>query len=230
MNKKIFSALAILTILSQAVFAAQGMSAWAGPGEVQNPDYVPRRPKATATKAEEKKEEPKKEEAKPVAKSEPKAEPKTEKREEPKKPVNDEYARSVGKLAISEDDFNADKNAIMRAIADLKVIMKNKDYEKWLTYIDQPTKDYWSKPANLKKLQTRLPRKGSSVTPIRSTEDVFKNFFIPARNGRNITEIRYDSPTLVRAVEIDKQSGGESSYYTFNKIDGKWLVNFVVSL
>lgn len=230
MNKKIIS-LSIITILFSYTFAKQGMSSWSGPGEVQNPDYVPRpyvppkpktvekpKPKVEAPKVEPKKEETKKEEPK---------------KEEPKKIIEKtksaEYERSVGKLNISVDTFEADKQAIQKAIAELKVIMQKKDYNSWLNYITKDTKDFWSNPTNQKKLQTRLPKKGGKITPIRSVEDVFINFFIPARQNRMITEIRYDSSVSVRAVEIE-EDGEEKSYYDFKKVDGKWLVYFITKL
>ena len=226
MKRKIFASIFAISILMTPIFAKQGMSAWSGPGEVANPDYVPRIPKAQRQKqAEQKKEETaatpaKKEEPK---KEEPKKEVKVEpvKKEEPKvEQKNDEYSRSVGNLNISKDDFEADKKAIMAMISELDTIMKDKNYKAWLGYIDSESTEYWSKSSSLKKAQARLPIKGLQL---KTLEDCFKYVFVPSRQKSKITEIRYESATYVKAVEVQEEQ--DLVYYYFKKINGKWLVH-----
>lgn len=221
MNRKIATSIFAISLLASSLFAAQGMSAWSGPGAVSNPDYVPRIPKAQR----EKQSEPKKAETvtAPAKKEEPKKEVKVEpvKKEEPKvEQKNDEYSRSVGKLNISKDDFEADKKEIMRIISELSTIMKDKNYRSWLNYIDSESKDYWSKSSTLKKAQARMPVKGLAL---KTLEDYFKYVFVPARQKSEITEIRYESATYVKAVEVQEEQ--DLVYYYFKKINGKWLVH-----
>lgn len=231
----------ILAVISMSIFcslthAAQGMSIWSAPGAVQNPDYVPRIPKAQREKeaAEKAKQEEKKEETQPVVQKEtPKVEKKpvveekkveekkVEKKPEPKQEVkNDEYTRSVGTLNISKDDFEADKKAIMAIISELDVIMKEKAYAKWLGYIDDESKSHWSKSSTLKKAQARMPIKGLQL---KTLEDYFKYVFVPARQKSKISEIRYESNTYVKAVEV--QQDQDLVYYYFKKINNKWQVH-----
>lgn len=209
-----------MSIFCSMANAAQGMSVWSAPGEVQNPDYVPRIPKAQREKEAAKKaeEEQKKAETQPVVQKET---PKAEKKPEPKAEVkNDEYTRSVGNLNISKDDFEADKKAIMAIISELDAIMKNKAYNKWLNYIDDESKSHWSKSSTLKKAQGRMPVKGLQL---KSLEDYFKYVFVPARQKSKISEIRYESSTYVKAVEV--QEDQDLVYYYFQKINNKWLVH-----
>jgi len=234
MKRKIFASIFAISILTTPIFAKQGMSAWSGPGEVANPDYVPRIPKAQREKQAEqkkeetaatpaKKEEPKKEEPKKEVKVEPvkKEEPKVEKKAEPKvEQKNDEYSRSVGNLNISKDDFEADKKAIMAMISELDTIMKDKAYKKWLGYVDSESAEYWSKSSTLKKAQARMPIKGLQL---KTLEDYFKYVFVPARQKSKITEIRYESATYVKAVEVQEEQ--DLVYYYFKKNNGKWLVH-----
>lgn len=229
MKRKIFASIFAISILTTPIFAKQGMSAWSGPGEVANPDYVPRIPKAQRQKqAEQKKEETaatpaKKEEPK---KEEPKKEVKVEpvKKEEPKvEQKNDEYSRSVGNLNISKDDFEADKKAIMAMISELDTIMKDKNYKAWLGYIDSESTEYWSKSSSLKKAQARMPRRGLQL---KTLEDYFKYVFIPARQQSEITEIRYESEIYVKAVKVlNAEENDYTVYYYFKKINGRWTLN-----
>lgn len=132
-----------------------------------------------------------------------------------------EYERSIGNAGVSRNTFEDDKAAILRIIKELATVMKTLNYKSWVTYLDQETIDYWSRPANLRKAQARLPIKGLQL---KTLEDYFKYVFVPARTGREVTEIRYVSPTYVKAVQVTKEDK-DIVYYYFNKINGKWMVN-----
>lgn len=160
------------------------------------------------------------EEPRPVVIEEPAPE---EVQEEPavEEPVpEDEYARSVGNVSVSRDTFAEDKERVLKIISELDTVMKDFDYKSWLRYVDKETIDYWSRPANLRKAQNRLPVKGLRLN---SLEDYFKYVFVPARKGREVTEIRYISDKYIKAI----QTGNEQDivYYYFNKINGFWMVN-----
>lgn len=171
-------------------------------------------------------EEPKKEEAakEPEPAAEPQPEPvveEPEKEDAAKEPEpEDEYSRSVGDVSVSRDTFAEDKEKILEIISELDTVMKNFDYRSWLTYVDQESIDCWSKPANLRKAQNRLPVKGLRLT---SLQDYFKYVFVPARKGRKVTEIRYISDTYIKAIEVGQEQ--DIVYYYFNKINGRWMVN-----
>lgn len=140
----------------------------------------------------------------------------------PQKTAEDlEYERSVGGTDISRNTFEDDKAAILRIIRELSRVMKTLDYKAWVTYLDKETIDYWSRPANLRKAQARLPIKGLQL---KTLEDYFKYVFVPARMGREVTEIRYISPLNIKAVQVTEEDK-DIVYYYFNKIDGTWKIN-----
>ena len=158
--KRMIIAILGAMILTNGAFAAQGMSSWAGPGEVQNPDtYRPPKKKTETKKTETKPQEKPAQQKTETKKAEPaKTEPaKTEVVPAPKKTGTDEYSRSVGNLNISVDTFESDKKAIMTMISELSVVMKEKNYAAWTRYIDQESKTYWSKSGNLKRRRTGCP-------------------------------------------------------------------------
>ena len=188
----------------------------------EEPKPEPQKP-AEPKPAEPKKEEPPKEPEKVAEVPKPKEEekPPVEEKPQPQAPVpTDEYTRSVGDISVSKDDFEKDKKEILRIIDELAVIMKERDYKSWLTYIDSESTDYWQKPANLKKAQKRLPVKGLTI---RNLQDYFKYVFIPSRQERTITEIRYESSTYVKAVQVEESE--DIVFYYFNKINGKWMLH-----
>lgn len=152
--------------------------------------------------------------------------------ETPAKPTppieeDSEYKRSIGtEKNISLDAFYADKTAIIKKISELNVIMANRDYNSWLKYIDSASREYWSKPANLAKASEKLPKNLKGVK-LRTLQDYFVYVFIPARRGRQIDEIRYNSEDSIKAVQVSHKDDGTRGviiYYNFIKQDGDWKV------
>ncbi len=133
-----------------------------------------------------------------------------------------EYSRSVAGLTgeVSYDLFIADKNEILAIIEKLNESMVNRDYQLWRNYLTPSSISYWSNKMNLQILSTKLP--GDDVV-LRDLPQYFTNMFIPSRIGREVTEIRYDSPTAVKAVQVAGDT--DIIYYDFVKENGKWLVS-----
>lgn len=138
---------------------------------------------------------------------------------------SDEYLRSTKNISSKEnvtvDEFEKDKTEILQIIDELSEVMKKKNKDKWLTYIDSESIDYYSNTTNLRKVREKLPNKQIQLHGI---GDYFKYVFIPARENNKVDEIRYISKTNIKAVEV-KDDGTELIYYYFVKKDGKWYVN-----
>lgn len=157
--------------------------------------------------------------AKPVVIEEPEPAPVQEIEEEPVvvEKVDDEYTRSTTAVSVSKEVFNEDKSRILSIIKDLDTYMKNLDYRGWISYLDADSLNYWSKRQNLQKAANRLPKKGLRLNTI---EDYFKFVFIPARAGHTVDEIRYETKSLVKAVQV--QDNTDVVYYNFHKVNDQW--------
>ena len=136
---------------------------------------------------------------------------------------DDEYMRSIAALedagSVTKKEFEDDKHEILESISELAIIMETKDTLAWLNYIDEPSKEYYKNPVNLRKAQRKLPNK---LIELKTIEDYFKFVFIPARKNSHIDEIRYVSKIHVKAVQVREDS--DAIYYEFKKENGKWLV------
>ncbi len=142
--------------------------------------------------------------------------------------VHEEYLRSIQNIdsndTVTVEEFEEDKQAILKIIEELSVIMENGDKTKWLTYIDPASVQYYSDIKTLRKVREKLPNKQIALHGI---GDYFKYVFIPSRKRSQVDEIRYISKTNIKAVQI-KESGEELIYYYFIKKDGKWYVHIPV--
>ena len=117
------------------------------------------------------------------------------------------FSTTIGSSSISwtgsKEVFNEDKSRILNIIKDLDTYMKNMDYRGWISYLDSDSLNYWSKRQNLQKAANRLPKKGLRLNTI---EDYFKFVFIPARAGHTVDEIRYETKSLVKAVQVQNNT------------------------
>lgn len=155
----------------------------------------------------------------PIVIEEPEPVPVQEIEEEPVviEKTDDEYTRSTSAVSVSKEVFNEDKSRILNIIKDLDTYMKNMDYRGWISYLDADSLNYWSKRQNLQKAANRLPKKGLRLNTI---EDYFKFVFIPARAGHTVDEIRYETKSLVKAVQV--QNNTDVVYYNFHKVNDQW--------
>ena len=137
---------------------------------------------------------------------------------------DEEYLRSTQALSaedlVTKDEFAEDKAEILRIIKELQKVMEKEDVEDWLSYVDTASKNFYSNPVNIRKVQKKLPNKAIVLNGI---GDYFKYVFIPSRKNREITEIRYISKTNTKAVQVNEDKS-ITRYYQFIKVNGKWYV------
>ncbi len=137
---------------------------------------------------------------------------------------DEEYLRSTKALSaeelVTKDEFAEDKAEILRIIKELQKVMEKEDVEAWLKYVDKDSKNFYSNPANIRKVNKKLPNKAIVLNGI---GDYFKYVFIPSRKNREITEIRYISKTNTKAVQVNEDDS-ITRYYQFIKVNGKWYV------
>ncbi len=170
-------------------------------------------------------EEPPLSRAAPEPEPEPVVEPEPEP-EPPKKELTaeeQEFLRSTEALGnwanVTMDTFLKDKDDVLETIDRLADIMKTGNYAKWLEYVSPQSRAYWTNPAHLSEVAKKLPVKGLKISSLR---DYFKYIFVPSRSGHHVDEIRYISDAMVKAVQVQKDR--DIVFYTFEKIDGKWLL------
>ncbi len=160
-----------------------------------------------------------------MAVPEPEPEPEPEAPALPDNPeLSEEYLRSISNLSgkdaviVSPEVFEEDKNQIFKIINALDQIMKKKDYEGWLTYLTPDSTEYWSNRHNLLELSRHLF--SIDTFQINNMREYFEFFFIPARRGRLVDEIRYVTIDLVKVVQYKNKT--DVIYYFFEKQDGVW--------
>ncbi|HAO31165.1 MAG TPA: hypothetical protein DCQ43_07470 [Treponema sp.] len=141
----------------------------------------------------------------------------------PKTQADLEYEKSLGSLAssaITKEMFAEDKAIILQKVEELDLIMRQKNYKKWVTYLDDESIKYWQNKTNLQNISSKLPIRGLKLS---SLEDYFNYVFIGSRVGRTVDQIRYVTDSYVNAVQ--ERDGKDIVYYTFRKVNGDWKVH-----
>ena len=139
---------------------------------------------------------------------------------EPPQIDEEEYLRSTKKVSseeISKEQFAKDKAEVLRKIEELQEIEATMNYEAWVDYISPESREFYSKPRRLiktNKIKTEV---------LNGLKDYFTIIFIPSRRDGNVEEIRYNSPTSIKAVEVP-EPGKIITYYNFVKENGEWFV------
>ena len=104
--------------------------------------------------------------------------------------TDDEYLRSIAGLegtSVTKKEFEDDKHEILEIISELAIIMETKDTLSWLKYIDEPSKEYYKNPVNLRKAQRKLPNK---LIELKTIEDYFKYVSEMNYQGCSLSEYR----------------------------------------
>lgn len=146
---------------------------------------------------------------------------------EPEEPVNEEYLRSISSLSGEEavivppKVFEDDKSQIFVVINALDTAMKKKDFNTWVSYLTPYSYEYWSNRHNLHEISLMLFPLGDRQ--LNNIREYFEQFFIPARRGRLVDEIRYVTPDYVKVVQYKNNT--DIIYYFFEKIDGEWKLS-----
>lgn len=137
--------------------------------------------------------------------------------EKEQSPEDLEYARSTSNVSVSYEVFNDDKTKILKLIEELNIIMNEMNYDAWEKYLDAESINYWSKRSNLQVASSRLPIKNIRLNTLR---DYFIHVFLPSHKGYRIDEIRYETDSLIKAVQVDESEDKDIVFYTFYKTDG----------
>ena len=136
--------------------------------------------------------------------------------------VDLEYSRSIAGSTenISFDDFKSDKEEILAIIEELEKNKKTGDVDDWIKRLSRESLTYWSDKENLKIVSLLIP---NNTKVLDSIDEYFKKVYLASREGREVSEIRYNSQTEVKAVEVQKNN--DIVIYDFIKENDEWYLS-----
>ena len=138
--------------------------------------------------------------------------------------------------SISEEKLAATKADIQSLIEELNRIIRARNYNAWLGYLDDSYLSEISSPAFLEEKTEELYRRDQIVASnmgrdprnvekkiLRTPRDYFDNVVVPSRANDRVDDIAYISETRVRAYTVDSR-GNRLILYDLAIIGEKWKI------
>lgn len=136
------------------------------------------------------KPEPKKEIVVPAPQP-PKEEPKPE----------EVVVATFGEVKITQKDYVDTKAEMQKIVNDLNNITETESYERWLDYLSEDYKIYYSNKQTLREISEKLPIKGIRLNTLK---DYFTYVFVPARKNIRVDDIKFISASTVEVLMRDR--------------------------
>lgn len=121
-------------------------------------------------------------------------------------------------FSVTKYIFNITKSEIQLVVEDLNKITNTKDYLRWLTYLSEEYRLYFSDPAVLEKVSLSLPSKGIKL---KNLKDYFTYVFVPSRQNMRVDDITFVSPTRVYVI-MEIASKSSAAIYILEKTLEGW--------
>ncbi len=145
--------------------------------------------------------------------------------QEPENPEDDENAvvAKVGSVEITRHEFKQTKSEIEIVVDDLNKITKERNYSKWLTYLDPEYRKTLSGKAYLDRVSKSLPMALQEKNiRLSSLEDYFRYVFVPSRQNIRVDDIQFITPTRVYVI-MEISRGQRAAVYILEKsAGGEW--------
>lgn len=176
---------------------------------------------------------------KPV--SEPAAEemleekPKNESKQEPEEPPEEEkepdgeiVSEEPKEEQQQEDDFVVSEEVFAQTFSDVETLInelnktiRNKNYDKWLTFLTDEYKDYYSSPGVLREISKKPTMQKYDIRLI-TLKDYFTYVVVPSRSNARLDDLVFEDNNHVKAIMIiDEQ---RVILYQLVKVDGEWKI------
>lgn len=130
---------------------------------------------------------------------------------------------TVDSVEITMHEFKQTKSEIEIVVDDLNKITKDRNYSKWLTYLDPEYRKTLSSKNYLDRVSKSLPMALQERNiRLTSLEDYFKYVFVPSRQNIRVDDIRFITPTRVYVI-MEISRGQRAAVYILEKrSDGEW--------
>ena len=140
--------------------------------------------------------------------------------EAPVEPVEQE-PQPVEEFVVSEEVYTKTFDEIEQFIRNLNEIIRQADYDTWLTYLSEEYIERTSDPAYLKQ-QSEQPLLKKSNVSLSSLRDYFKYVVVPSRFQAQLDEIEFIGENQVKAYAVIRNT--KALLYLLVREDDKWKI------
>jgi hypothetical protein len=122
---------------------------------------------------------------------------------------------------VAPELYYETKENIANFINELNIIIKSKNYDKWLIYLDNDYYNYVSSPEYLQRVSLSgiLQVKGIVLS---NAYDYFINVVVPSRSNGRVDDIEFISENRVKAITLNK--GQRLLLYDLERTQNGWKI------
>lgn len=124
--------------------------------------------------------------------------------------------------SISKEVFDTTKMDVQALIGKLNEIIREKDYNTWVTYLGPTYRTALSDPAFLKRISESSVLKKQGVT-LRELKDYFTYVVVPSRANDRVDDIEFIGQNRVKAFTVDSK-GRRLRLYDLEKVPSGWKI------
>ena len=161
--------------------------------------------------------------------------PKNESKQEPEEPPEEEkepdgeiVSEEPKEEQQQEDDFVVSEEVFAQTFSDVETLInelnktiRNKNYDKWLTFLTDEYKDYYSSPGVLREISKKPTMQKYDIRLI-TLKDYFTYVVVPSRSNARLDDLVFEDNNHVKAIMIiDEQ---RVILYQLVKVDGEWKI------
>jgi hypothetical protein len=128
---------------------------------------------------------------------------------------------SPEQFVVSEEVYSRTFEEIERFIGDLNQIIRNADYESWLTYLSEEYILTTADPAYLKD-QSEKPLLKQANIQLADLHDYFVHVVVPSRTQATLDEIEFIDENHVKAIAVLR--GTRVILYLLENYEGQWKI------
>jgi hypothetical protein len=136
-------------------------------------------------------------------------------------PIEPEPQPATEEFVVTEEVYSKTFDEIEMFIRNLNDIIRNEDYDTWLTYLSEDYKTRTSDPAYLKQ-QSEQPLLKKSNVHLSSLRDYFTYAVVPSRTQAQLDEIEFIDETQVRAFAMIKNT--KALLYLLVRENDNWKI------
>ncbi|MDR2159459.1 MAG: hypothetical protein LBP23_05260 [Treponema sp.] len=105
---------------------------------------------------------------------------------------------------VSKDIYDVTKTEVEQLIGKLNVIIAARDYDAWVSYLEDRYREKISSPAFLKEVSDSEFMKMQKKT-IRTPQEYFLNVVVPSRSNNRVDDISFITENKVRVIQFNQR-------------------------
>jgi hypothetical protein len=165
-------------------------------------------------------------EVEPEAEMQPEVEPPQAPPQEPEQAAEPEPEQaptqeSESNFVVSEEVYTKTFDEIEEFIRNLNEIIRNEDYDTWLTYLSEEYIRRTSDPEYLRR-QSEQPMLKKNNIDLRNLKDYFEYVVVPSRNMAQLDEIEFIDENHVKAYAMIRNT--KALLYLLVRENGMWKI------